>query len=906
MYDYYEEQQKQQKKSSNFLPFAFTIFLIIVGLIAGVNVYLKVIQLNEAGGYSFVYLTNLKYMVLFAASVFVLVFLVVTANTIFIKKNLNKYIKENALPAMKLPFLSISFASAFMAVLFTNNDLYKKVIPFLNAVKFNKETPIVGGDIGYFIFQRPFLMSIYSFAMGLSFFLLVYTIIYYGATLLNYFSTLDSKVLKVKSFIRHIIINVAILFIIKALSFTFDKEGIVYRTVVNSTGASYVDVNIWGNFFKIAPYLTVAIVLVTLFFVWKGKLKNALVTVAIFPVAWVVVIIAAVLVQSVIVKPNEIEKEKEYLKYSIENTRAAYGLDKIQTINVGGIKELTSDVVKKNYDTVSNIQIVDYEPTLQNNNQIQSNTTFYTFNDGDVVSYNINNKETPVLISAREVDTSKIKDNSYINTMYKFTHGYGIVINPLNRITAQGQVDFIMSGLVMNSSDKNLKVKEPRIYYGEITNNRVIVNAEGTDEIDADGNTSNRYAGKGGIKLSLFNRLLYSAKYADPNLLISSYVTSESKMLVNRNVTARVKMIAPFLEVDKDPYMVLTDDGRLKWVVDAYTYTNNYPFSQHSGNFNYIRNSVKAVVDAYDGDVALYVIDKEDPLVKVWQKAYPKLFSDKELPKDIASHAVYPENLFILQTKMMNRYHLDPNVNPENVNNFYYNQDIWDIAKAPRSETGSPDSTVKADADPYYNFIKLPGVTNKEELILMRPFTPLNKDNMVAWMAVRNSFDNYGEMVLYTFPKNTNIYGPFQVEASINSIDKVSKDISLWGQSGSRVFKGSLLVVPVEDSILYVEPIYVQASGPSSIPQVREVVIGYQKEDEFIYGIGANLTEAINDLYKGAVNTEVNKPTTPPAQENKPADIEKEKALQDLKNKLDSLKKQIDDINKIIEGLPLK
>jgi uncharacterized membrane protein (UPF0182 family) len=891
----------KSRGSKGGLIFAGVIVLLLALLFLGVGFYTKILQLNEAGGYAFVFLTNLKYMLIFGLVIFLMVFAAVSVNLVFVRRNLNRFIKENALPGRNLPFMSLSLIFGIIGVLLTNNTIYKKVIPFINATSFGKEAPVAGGDIGYYIFERPFLMEIYSFAIGLAIFLTVLTAAYYLLSVASIYQTLDFSNLRVRSFIRHILINIAVAFLIKAFSFNFSKEGLLYGNVVNTTGAGYVDVNVWFNFYRIAPYLTIAIVITSLFFIWKGRLKRATAAIAVFPAIYVLVTIVAILVQSFYVKPNEEVAENKYLGYSMQGTREAYGLNKIKNVPVNGIEDLSQDTMKKNLDTVTNIQVVDYEPTLKNNIQLQSNTSFYTFHDGDIVSYDINGKTTPVMISAREIDNTRV-ESSYVNKTFKYTHGYGIVINPLNTITAQGQVDFIMSGLVMNSTDKNLKVNEPRIYYGENTKDKVIVDAKDTSEIDSDGNKETRYSGKGGIKLNFLNRLLFSMKYLDQNILISGYVNSDSKILVNREITERVKMVAPFLEVDKDPYMVLTNDGSLKWVIDAYTISGNYPYAQYTGDVNYIRNSVKAVIDAYNGDVTLYIIDKTDPVVQMWAKAYPGVFSKDELPKDIASHAVYPEYLFKLQTSLMDRYHLDPVANPENVNTFYNNKDIWDLAKAPNNEETALDPKAKVDADPYYNFIKLPTLTNKEELVLMRAFTPMNKDNMVAWMAVRNSSDNYGEMVMYTFPKNTNIYGPYQVEVSINSIDKVSKDISLWNQSGSRVFKGSLLVVPVENSVLYVEPIYVQASGPSSIPQVREIVIGYQQGDEFKYGIGENLNVALNSLFTGVIPEKTQQGTTP-KQENTQQNNQNSAQIDDLKNKIDSLKKQLDDIGKILNDM---
>ncbi|NTV89794.1 MAG: COG1615 family transporter, partial [Clostridiales bacterium] len=317
-------------------------------------------------------------------------------------------------------------------------------------------------------------------------------------------------------------------------------------------------------------------------------------------------------------------------------------------------------------------------------------------------------------------------------------------------------------------------------------------------------------------------------------------------LLLNREIVSRAQKAVPFLTVDSDPYIILTDDGRLKWILDAYTTTNAYPYAQTWGSVNYIRNSVKIVIDAYDGKVQYYIIDQTDPIISAYDKIYPGLFIKEPLPEQISKHLRYPELLFKIQTEMMKRYH----ILPEKVSYFYSQQDKWDIAKY----ASSTDSSSVSEIEPYYNMIKLPGgLGEKEELILMRPFTPAGelKNNMVSWLAVRNSSENYGELILFNFPKNTNIFGPNQIEVKINQIDKISTDMTLWGQSGSDVYKGNLLVIPIENSILYVEPIYIKSSGASSIPEVREIVVGYQSGEDFRYGIGTNLDKALDDLFSG-------------------------------------------------------
>ncbi|MCX7921827.1 MAG: UPF0182 family protein [Clostridia bacterium] len=907
VYDYYKEKNKKGVKGKLVAVIILTLFML-VGVIAS-NIYMEVIQLDEIGKLSSIYLTNIKYKIAFSAISFIIIFALVSITTAFIKRNIKKYLAENNLPARKLPNFAVAFIIALVGAFVSKDFFYLKAINFLNSASFGTSDPLFAKDIGYYVFQRPFYMSFYEFVSALWMFVIIYTAAYYLGVLASVFNnTITLQDLKIRTVVRHNLINIAIFFLIKTFSYKFQKEGLLYAKVVGVNGAGYVDDTVWLKYFEIVPYLLIAIVLTSIVFMWKGRLRNAAYSIAVFPAVWVIVTISAMLVQGFVVKPNEPIYESKYLKYNIQKTREAYDIDKIQNIEFPAMQNLTPEIINRNLETKNNIRIVDFQATLDSNIQLQSNTNFYNFHNGDIINYNINGKEIPVFITAREIDKNKLPDKSYINTKFKYTHGYGVVINPINKVTSEGQVDFILKDLKMDSVDRNLKVSEPKIYYGELTRDYVIVNPADSGklkEIDYDGNTETNYTGKGGIKLGLLDRLLFALKFGDLNMIISNNVSGNSKILLNREILSRAQRAVPFLTVDPDPYIILTADGRLKWVIDAYTTTNYYPYSQDAedyGNFNYIRNSVKIVVDAYDGEVKYYIIDNEDPIIKVYKKAYPEAFSTEPMPADIAAHMRYPELLFKVQTDMLKRYHVDPN----NVSTFYSKHDLWEIARNPqhndRNGEANSEAGISRDIDPYYNMIKLPQIGNKEELVLMRPFTPSGgKHNMVSWLAVRNSNENYGKMLLFTFPKNTNILGPYQVESNINSIDKVSKDMTLWGQSGSRVFKGNLLVIPIENSVLYVEPIYIQSAGPSSIPQVREIVVGYQKGEEFKYGIGTDLNSALNNLFSGIRNIDTAEPerTDQPATDNK-VTTDNEKLINDIQSKVNQLQKQLDELNSML------
>lgn len=898
VYDYYQEKAKKSLKGK-YIPVAIIAVIILI-LVAANNIYLEIIQLDDIGSnYVGIYTQNLIYKLGTFIVCFIILFAALTVSSLIIKKNMSSYFKKNELPLKRLPVFSLSAVIAFLGALISKDIFYMKIMNYLNSTSFDEKDPVFNIDIGYYVFTRPLFTTLVGFLSGLCIFIIAYTVIYYLIAFTTSSGSISLNDLKEKGIIRHNLILVALFFIIKAFSYQFTKQDILFGNVVEYTGAGYVNINVWLKYFNMAPFLLGAIVIVSLFFVWKGKLKTAAITIAVFPVVWLLVSGIAAFIQGIMVTPNEYDYEKSYIASNIESTRKAYGLDKIKTNAFPETEPLTPEKITRNIDTKNNIRVVDIPSTLISNVQLQSNTAFYTFNDGDIINYTVNGKNIPVFITAREIDKNKLPDKTYLNTTYRYTHGYGIVMNPINKLTRDGQVESIISGLVHKSIDEKLKISRPQIYYGEMTQDHVVVKAKGLDEIDYDGSKTTVYSGLGGIKLNFLNKLLFSFKYADFKMFISGY-TSNSTLLLNREIVSRAQKALPFLEVDRDPYILLTEDGKLKWILDAYTMTDKYPYSQYSGEANYIRNSVKIVIDAYDGKVTSYIVDKNDPIINAYDHIYPGVFSKEKLPKYLLDHMRYPEALFKLQTQMLNNYH----ILPEDVKTFYSKNDLWAIARY-SVEKGSSNLT---EIDPYYNMIMLPnGIGNKEELILMRPFTPAGeqKHNMVSWLAVRNSSENYGEMILFQFPKNTNIFGPNQVEVKINQIDQISEDMTLWSQGGSDAYKGNLLVIPIENSILYVEPIYMKSTGSSSIPEVKKIVVGYQNGEEFRYGIGANLDRALADLFSGAlpnINTEEKPAAGGQGNESQQSTIDKQK-VDDIVKKYEELKKQLDELGSLIEGL---
>ena len=534
------------------------------------------------------------------------------------------------------------------------------------------------------------------------------------------------------------------------------------------------------------------------------------------------------------VNPDEINKESKYLERNIEYTQQAYGLSQVDMKDFAASQDLTSEDIANNDETISNIRINDYSPTQTFYNQTQSIRQYYTFNDVDVDRYMINGEYTQTFLSPREIDEEKISD-TWLNRHLKYTHGYGVTLSRVDKITASGQPDVLIGGIPPESTAEEIDITRPEIYYGELTNDYVLVNTS-EDEFDYPDGNSNKYTqyeGDAGIRLNLLNKLMFSVKERSVNLLVSSNVNSDSKILINRNISARVQEIMPYLEYDNDPYMV-TVDGKLFWIIDAYTHTDMYPYSepysQNSGT-NYIRNSVKVVIDAYNGTTDYYIVDDTDPMAQTFKKIYPDLFKDMdEMPEAIRAHIRYPSTLLNIQAQVYQRYHMN------DVKVFYQNEDLWEISN---EIYGMEEQAMT----PNYYIMKLPG-EESAEFVNSIPFTPKDKNNLMGLMVARNDGEHYGELVLYQMPKSRTVYGPMQVEAQIDQNTEISQEFSLWNSSGSNYSRGNMFVVPIEDSLLYIEPVYLEATN-SSIPEVKRVIVAYG--DRIAYE--PTLAEALNSLF---------------------------------------------------------
>ena len=607
----------------------------------------------------------------------------------------------------------------------------------------------------------------------------------------------------------------------------------VHIGVVYGAGFTAATIVLWA--YRIIAVLSVLGAVAIALFLKKKQFKR----IAVIPLAMAIVagagILGSILVQSYIVSPDELSKESRYLKRNIEFTQLAYGLKDVDVKPFSSANDLDAKAINENRQTISNVRINDYKPVNTFYNQTQSIRQYYTFNDVDVDRYDINNELTQTYLGVREIDDNKIS-STWLNRHIKYTHGYGVTLSRVDTVTASGQPDVLIKNIPPESSVDTINIEQPRVYFGELTNDYSLVNTneDEFDYPDGDQNKYTRYEGKAGINLGLFQRIVFAIREKSLKLLVSTNISSKSKILINRNVVKRVMTLFPHIKYETDPYCVAVD-GNLYWIVDAYTTSSHYPYSEPYtglvGGDNYVKNSIKIIIDAYNGTTDFYIVDKDDPIAATLKKVYPKLFKDgEEMPEELKKHIRYPDNLFRIQAQIYTRYHMN------NVKVFYQQEDMWDIA---HEIYGTDEQEMTSN----YYIVKLPGEENAE-FINEIPFTPKSKQNMTAVMIARNDGDNYGKLVLYKMPKSKTVYGPMQIEAQIDQNTKISQDFTLWSNAGSKYFRGNMFVVPVNDSLLYIEPVYLEASN-SAIPEMKRVIVMYN--DRIAYE--PTLGDCLEDLF---------------------------------------------------------
>ncbi|MCJ7689695.1 MAG: UPF0182 family protein, partial [Clostridiaceae bacterium] len=581
---------------------------------------------------------------------------------------------------------------------------------------------------------------------------------------------------------------------------------------------SYTDVHVTLRFYQIIALASFIAAIITFISILKYKAKPIIISIIVIVALILGENIASSGVQKFSVQPNEKTLEKPYIQYNIDYTRKAFNINGIEEVPFDIKNDLNKEDIKDNKDTIDNIKINSYKPALEFYNQFQYMRFYYGFNDIDVDRYNINGNYSQVFLAPREINLESLKDNSntWQNRHLVYTHGYGVVMSKVNSVTSEGQPDFVINN-IPSENKTDIKLDNQRIYFGESTNDYSIVNTK-IGELDYPNggeNQMNNYEGKAGIKMSIINRILFAINKQSSKFLLSKDITSDSKILIHRNIIERVNKIAPFLTYDYDPYIVI-NQGKLYWIIDAYTTSNRYPFSEPQNGVNYIRNSIKVVIDAVDGKTEFYIVDKNDPIASNYSKIFPGLFKDSEsIPNGLKEHFRYPEDIYKLQCNVLGRYHTsDPGV-------FYSGDDAWSIATNQEKVEGKTEAN-----EASYVIMKLPK-ENKEEMVLLEYFNTKDRDNMVSLLAARMDGDNYGKMVLYKFSSKETVYSPVLFKHKMNQDTVISKELSLWNTNGSEVLFGETLIIPITNSLLYVEPMYLRAKGEKSIPEMKKIVVSY-------------------------------------------------------------------------------
>jgi len=720
---------------------------------------------------------------------------------------------------------------------------WEKILIYLNRTSFGITDPVFNRDIGFYMFSLPFWEHVRNW---LSFTLTMITVLVGAIYILKKAVKYEYKKLMIETPVKvHLSLLIGLIFILKSWQYWLNIHKIFYSTRGVIFGAGYTEIH--ANLLAFRILMVLALACAALFFVtarrkdWKLPISG-----------WIVLMGVSILLGGIypeiihraVVLPNESTKERPYILNNIEATRMAYGLDKIKEEEFPVKEEISFEDIEKNKETIGNIRLWDWRPVQQTLKQIQAIRLYYDFYSVDIDRYYINGTYQQVIISPRELDSAKIPEQArtWINERLTYTHGYGVVVSPVNKISGEGLPELLIKDIPPVSSI-NITITRPEIYYGEVTKGYVVVKtkAKEFDYPKGDDNVYSTYEGSGGLPVSsLWRRILFSIKYSNPQILLTTNFTPESRIMIYRNIQERVKKVAPFLSYDNDPYIVISKEGKLFWIQDAYTISNNYPYSTpfvapfttpFKGYFNYIRNSVKVIIDAYNGTMDFYIMDQKDPLVKVYQNIFPQLFKNfDQMPDDLKEHLRYPKDLFQVQAELYSTYHmLDADV-------FYNKEDYWNIPNEIYAE-----NVIKVE--PYYIVTKLPG-QQKEEFILMTPFAPSTKDNMIAWLAAKNDQPEYGNLIVYKFPKEKLIYGPMQIEARIDQDSDISQQLTLWGQKGSTVIRGNLLVIPIEKSIIYVEPLYLRAEK-GEIPELKKVIVSNGSD----VMMGNNLEEALEKLF---------------------------------------------------------
>jgi len=842
--------------NKRFLSILLTVFVLylIVKYISGFYIDYQWFNVNNGLQVFWVlFMTKFNVQMFFGISFIVLFML----NFLLIRilGGKGRFFVENFLDRIQIPgfgssrkllLLGMTVIIVFVGFIMggTASAYWKEFLMYKNAVPFDgfPLDPIFNKNIGFYVFYLPFYNFLYGWFMSTLVIITIFSLVIHFFNGGIYFrqGRMDFSL-----FCRaHISILLAMIVILYGVSYQLSAYELLFSRLGKFYGAGYTAVHSKLLAFRAAEIISFIAGALLLFNVFKKSFRlPVFVMLTIIPVYFILGTIYPALQQRFVVVPNELDKEKPYIQNNINFTRIAYGIDKVEEVPFENKRELSYKDIAANKDAIESVRLWDWRPLKQTYKQLQELKQYYFFHDVDVDRYTVDGKKIAVNLSGRELSIEGLGGNTqtWQNRHLIYTHGYGAVMSRVDRMSSEGLPVFLIKD-IPPKSQINIKIDRPEIYYGEHDSSYVITNTSikpgEFDYPSGDENKYTTYNGTGGIKLdSFFKRLMAASTFGDINLLISGNISSESRILLKRNIVEIARTFVPFLELDDDPYIVISG-GKLYWIIDAYTQTERFPYSTpievHDRRLNYIRNSVKIVIDAYNGKIDCYISDSADPIIKAYSGIFPGLFKNlKDIPEGLKPHIRYPETIFNIQSQMLLKYHMtNPNV-------FYNNEDAWAI---PTQIYGEREEPVHS----YYLVTTLPG-EKRSEFILILPFTPYKKNNMMSFLTAKCDLPDYGMLKLYQLPKDKLNYGPMQIEARINQDPEISKQLTLWNQKGSNVIRGNMLAIPIKESVIYIEPLYLKAET-SEMPELKKVIVSFA--DKIV--MENDLPSALEKLFFGS------------------------------------------------------
>ena len=854
-----KELPKVKGKTRMIIVLAFIAISAIITYIIFRAQYLEILEIGEQ--YLKIYWQNIQYTLISMVLNFIFVFFIIYFTNKRIHKGLKQFFEDEKKQMPKMVNKSVAFIGATIISAFISKTALNKAILCFNATSFGIEDPVFGHDIGYFIFQKPFVEFVVAYMLILLIALTLYAIIYYIVVFNKYFDGINRQTLKGSILVKQLLHNlIGAGVCIGAFIFVKIEDLVVQRFMHLADGTSFeiygagfsdVTIKLWGYRF-LAILALVSIILAIKFFK-KKEAKKVIMSIAVVPTYLITLTIVLFICQVFFVNTNELDREKGFIYNNIKFTKNAYGIQ-IDEVSLSDNETITDEDIENNKNIIDNIAMVSKDLVIKDLNSSQTAKGYYEYENTQVGLYEANGKKELVYVTPREVYN---RTGTYNNKTYEYTHGFGAIFTSAADLTQSGNLYHLQKGF--EEEKQAVKIAEPRIYFGLQTSDTVVTNTTNKKEFDypmldsknAD-NAENNYNGDAGLKLNFIDRLILSIKEGDLKLALSNNITKDTKILTNRNIIERAKILMPNLLYDEEPYLAVNDEGKLIWVLDAYTISNQYPYSQRTHvdynneriELNYIRNTVKVLIDAYDGTIQFYITDKTDPIVMAYWNIYPDLFVDKDasLPEDIKEHIVYPEFLYNIQAQVITRYH---NIQPDVL---YRGDDVWQIATKTISKSSSKTGS---EFTPYYTMVKTKG-SDKEELGLVIPYTPYEKQNVIAYMV--GTYDGENKLKLYKYAANSNVVGPMQLETQLEQNERISKEIETISVSGTKLIKNTI-IVPIGDNLLYVEPIYQQKLNEGdTLPALKKVVVASGNK----VAIGDNLASALTRLVSQyAVDIEV-------------------------------------------------